>query len=526
MRRRDLLASIGTAMLPIPAIAQSSRAKTLRFVPESNLVILDPMLTISTSTQDHGVCIYDTLYGVDSQFVAKPQMSAGHTVSDDGRTWTIVLRDGLRFHDGEPVRAADCAASMARWCKRDPFGLLIARLIERWEAADDRTLRIKLTRPFPGLIDAIARPAVAGQFIMPERVARTDPATAITDMTGSGPFRFVPGEYVSGSRVVYDRFQGYVPRAEPADYTSGGKVVHFDRFEWQVIPDVATAAAALRTGEVDWLEIANSDMIPLFARSANIRLQMQDLGGRMSFLRFNTLQPPFNNPAIRRAVLQAVTQSDYMDVTAGGDAELTRTCYSMFPCKLPMVNEAGTELMKPPRDLARSQARLKQAGYAGEKVVILSASDIEQIRVYGDVTADLLRRLGMNVDLQSMDWGSLLQRRTSREPVSNGGWSVFPATFSAAQIGTAPTNSLVRGLGAAGYAGGFEDAVIEMLTGEYVEAGSTAERQRIIDAIQTRAFDLAPSVPLGQWFRKTAFRRDIEGIMPAWVSLPWNVRRV
>lgn len=525
MQRRQLLSGVAAALLPLPAIAQPSRASTLRFVPESNLVVLDPILNVGTSTQDHAATIYDTLYGVDSRMTPKPQMAAGHTVSDDGRTWLFTLREGLTFHDNTPVRGIDCATSMARWAKRDPFGILMSPLVEAWDAPDDRTMRVRLTKPFPQLLDAIARPATAFQAIMPERLARTSVGTAVSAQVGSGPFRFKDDEFVAGSRVVYERFDRYVPRPEPADYTSGGKVAHFSRLEWQVIPDVATSTAALQNGEVDWIEIVSSDMLPMLAGSSGVQVQLQDPGGRMSFLRLNTLVPPFDNPAIRRAVLLAVTQGDFLDSVDGGDPSLSRRCYSMFPCSNPMARELAADLMKPPRDLAVARAQLAKAGYAGERVVILSADDIGSIRDYAAIAADLLRRIGMNVDLQSMDWGTLIQRRASREPVAKGGWSIFPATWSGTMIDTPPSNAMVRGLGSAGYPGGFQDQVIEDLTTAYAEASSTTEQQRIFDAIQARSFELVPSIPLGQWFRKTAFRRDITGILPAWISLPWNVRR-
>ncbi len=526
MRRRDLLATAGAALLPAPSIAQDTRTKTLRFAPESNLAVLDPIQNGGTSSQDHAAAVYDTLYGVDKDMVPKPQMAAGHTISDDGRTWLFPLREDLRFHDGQPVRGADCAASMARWAKRDPFGILMSPFVEAWDAPDDRTMRVRLTKPFPQLLNAIAHPSVAYPVIMPEGVAATGANVAVTSRIGSGPYRFKADEFLSGSRVVYEKFAGYVPRSEPADYTSGGKVVHFDRLEWQVIPDVATGTAALQNGEIDWLEVASSDMLPTIENNPGIKFQVQDPGGRMSFLRFNTAQPPFDNPAIRRAVLGAVSQSDYMDASNGGRADLSRSCYSMFPCGAPMVQQVGRDLMAPPRSLARSRDQLKAAGYNGEKVVVLSADDIGLIRDYAAITADLLGHIGMNVDLQSMDWGTLLQRRTSRAPVSSGGWSLFPCTWSGVVIGTPPSNFMVRGIGPAGYAGDFTDPAIEHLTTTYMESGSGADQQTLLNEIQQRAFEQAPSVPLGQWFRKTAFRSDITGIIPAWISLPWNVRRI
>jgi peptide/nickel transport system substrate-binding protein len=293
------IAAVGGAVLASPAIAQTARTATLRFVPQANLTALDPIWTSAIVTQMHGYHVYDTLYAVDGQLRPQPQMAEGYTVSDDSRVWRIRLREGLRFHDGEPVRAQDCAASLARWSKRDPFGQLLAPSVEAWRAADDRTLEIRLTRPFPLLLDALAKPDANVAFIMPERLAKTDANAQVSEVVGSGPYRFLKDEFVSGSRgsrVVYAKFDGYVPRQEPANWASGGKVAHFPRIEWHILPDPATAAAALQSGEVDWVEQPLSDLIPTLTRSRNVTLEVLNPAGFMSLMRLNHLQAPFNNP--------------------------------------------------------------------------------------------------------------------------------------------------------------------------------------------------------------------------------------
>ena len=268
MNRRSFLgAAVASAALPIPAFAQSERARVMTFVPHANLTSLDPVWTSALVTSNHGYYVFDTLYGVDSRLRPHPQMAEGHSVSDDGLIWLIRLRDGLRFHDGEPVRARDCAASLRRWAARDTFGRTLADAVDAWEAADDRTVRIKLKRPFPLLIDAIGKPGSNIAFMMPERLAATDPNSQITEMVGSGPYRFVAGEYASGNRVVYEKFAGYVPRQEQPNWTAGGKVAHFDRILWQIIPDPATAAAALQAGEIDWWDQVLPDLAPALRRN-------------------------------------------------------------------------------------------------------------------------------------------------------------------------------------------------------------------------------------------------------------------
>ncbi|MBR0665044.1 ABC transporter substrate-binding protein [Roseomonas hellenica] len=525
MKRRSLLMASAAASLPLPAVAQNAGARTLRFVPQANLTLLDPVFTTAAVTITHGYCVFDTLYGVDNQLRPRPQMAEGATTSEDGRTWLIRLRDGLRFHDGEPVRAQDCVPSLARWSRRDTFGQTLGAAVDAWEAADDRTIRIRLKRPFPRLLDAIAKPHSSPAFMMPERLARTDPATQVTEMVGSGPFRFLRDEYVSGSRATYARFDGYVPRTEAPEWTAGAKRANFDRLEWVIMPDPSTASAALQAGEIDWWEQALPDLLPVLSRSRNIRVQVQDPLGFIAMARFNHLHPPFNNLRLRQAVLSAVTQDDFMQAITAGDARAYRQCLAMFPCGMPGVKELGAEALRPPRDLGRARAAIREAGYAGEKVVIINPSDYPSIAPLGRITADLLQRLGMTVDLQETDWGTLLQRRLSREPVERGGWSLYHTNWPSASIANPAVNTTIRGQGAEGWTGWFENAEIERLTEAWLSASDDAEAQRLFDEVHRAALDAVPILPLGQYFVSTAYRSNLSGILPGSAAFFWNVRR-
>ena len=520
--RRTLIAGVGAA-LAAPAVAQDTRARVLRFVPQTSLTSLDPIWTTASVTTGHGYYVFDTLYGVDDALNARPQMAEGHTVSEDGRTWLVRLRPGLKFHDGEPVRAQDCAASLARWSKRDSFGQVLARAVDAWEAADDRTIRIRLNRPFPPLLDALAKPTSLAAFIMPERLARTDANTQITEMVGSGPYQFLKDEFVSGSRVAYRAFPGYHPRSESAQFTSGGKLSHFERIEWQVIPDAATAAAALRNNEVDWWEYALPDLIPSLQRGG-VTVATGDPLGYISILRFNSSTPPFNNPALRQAVLSAIDQSDYMRAV-NGDSVKWRTCAAMFPCGAPHIHEATTGPLKDKPDLDRARAAVKAAGYRGERIVILNPGDFPSIAPLGEVTADLLKRLGMNVDLQTMDWGTVGQRRTQKMTTEAGGWNIFHTWTNGVAITNPAVNYYIRGLGQAGWFGWYENAGIEKLTEDWLQAGSDADLDRVFDAIQKEALAGVPIIPLGQYFPPTAYRSNLKGVVQGANCYPWNVQR-
>jgi peptide/nickel transport system substrate-binding protein len=525
LRRTLLRASAGATFaggLAAPALGQDARARTLRFVPQANLTSLDPIWTTATVTGNHGYHVFDTLYATDARNRPQPQMAEGHEMLDDGKRWRFRLREGLRFHDGEPVRAADCIASIKRWTVRDPFGQLLARAVAEWRVLDDRSFEARLNRPFPLILDALAKPDASVCFIMPERLAATDSTRAVTEMVGSGPYRFIPGEYNSGSRVLYEKFDGYVPRQEPPERASGGKIAHMQRIEWHVIPDASTAAAALTNGEVDWWERPLSDLQPMLARNREIRREILDVEGRMALMRLNCLQPPFDDVRLRRAVRLSVMQENYMRAAQGDDTSVWTDTRSLFPKRTPYYKD-NPDLM--PGSLDAARAALREAGYSNGKVVIINPTDFPDIGPLGQVTGDALRRIGMNVEMAESDWGTVIQRRNSREPVERGGWSIFHTTGSSNTYGSPAMSPLIRGQGEAGWFGWWKSDRAEALTAEWIDAPDEASRARIAGEIGRLALDEVATIPLGQFTIRTAFRRNLTGLLEGSTPYPWNIRR-
>jgi peptide/nickel transport system substrate-binding protein len=526
MKRRGFLAA-SAAMASLPsrfAIAQSGRARTLRFVPQANLTLLDPIFTTALVTINHGWAIYDTLFGADNTQAIKPQMAEGYSVSDDGRTYLIRLREGLKFHNGEPVRAQDCAPSLKRWAARETIGQTVAKFVEDWGVRDDRTIKVTLTRKLPIFMEAIGKGGASVPFMMPEHVAKTDPFKQIQDSTGSGPFKFVKNEWVPGSSVVYERNPDYVPRQEPAEWTAGGKVAHFDRIEWKVIPDSATASAALQAGEIDWYEQVQADLVPLLRRDPNISLGSANPTGFNGILRFNHLHPPFDNPAIRKAVMMAVNQEDYMAAITGADPSAYRKCASMLPCGTTYGREIGATQM--PANLDAARAALHAAGYKGEKVVIINPTDFVTIGPMGDVTYDLLKKLGMNVEIVQTDWGTVVQRRASKEPSDKGGWNILHTWAPSIVMMNPVTQFFARGLGQSGWFGWYKDDEIEQYANDWLLAETPAAANAAADAFQRRAFEGAPYVPTGMFQIRTARRKNLVGQIEATGAYFWNIRRV
>jgi peptide/nickel transport system substrate-binding protein len=389
---------------------------------------------------------------------------------------------------------------------------------------DDRTVKIVLKQKLALFIGAIATGGASIPFIMPEHIAKTDPFKQIQDTTGSGPLKFLKDEFVPGASVAYAKNADYVPRQEPVEWTSGGKMVNFDRVEWQIIPEPATAAAALQSGEVDWYEQVQADLIPVLRRNPDITIGSANPTGFNGVMRFNHLHPPFNNPAIRRAVMMAVKQEDYMAAITAADTSAFRTCKAVFPCTTAYGREIGASAM--PGDLEKAKAALKAAGYNGEKVVIINPTDFVTIGPLGDVTHDLLNKLGMNVEMVATDWGTVVQRRASKEPIDKGGWNILHTWAPSNVISTPVEQLFVRGLGQSGWFGWYGDEETEKLTQEWLLAPDTATAHAKADAIQRRAFENVPTVPLGQFQIRTARRKNIVGQIEASGALMWNIRRV
>jgi peptide/nickel transport system substrate-binding protein len=515
---------VRVVILGFALIASSSHAqqKVLKFIPQADLRILDPITTTAYITRNHGYMVYDTLFGTDANFLIQPQMVDKWNVSSDKLTYTFSLRSGLKFHDGQPVRSSDCIASLQRWSKRDALGQKLAAATESWSTVNDMTFRLKLKRPFPFTLHALGKLSSNVPFIMPERIARTDAFQNITEAVGSGPFKFVKEEWVPGSKAVYIKNTDYVPRKEQFSWSAGGKVVKVDRVEWLHIPDSATAAGALNAGEVDWWEYVPHDLVGLLSKNKNIRLEPIPLGS-FALLRFNFLQPPFNNQKIREALLYALDQRDYL-VAITGDEKKGRTCYSFYACGTPYSSELGAEPLKGKRDLERAKKMIHDAGYKGEKVVILTASEGAYNHPQALITTDVLRKLGLNVELQASDWGTLITRRTSKAPVDKGGWSIFHTFFTAPDLSSPAAIPLVSS-GENAWFGWPTDGKLEELRDAWFNATNERAASKAAEEVQREAFRFVPYIPTAQFDVPTAYRSSLSGAVVAPIAILWNVEK-
>lgn len=527
MNRRELLRVAGAAAtlgaVGAPGIVLAQNQRVLKFVPHADLAVLDPVFSPAYVTRHHAYLVFDTLFGMDANLRPVLQMAESAGTESDGRIWTIKLRSGLKFHDGAPVLARDCVASIRRWALRDGFGQVLMSVTDELSAADDRTIRFRLKTPFPLLPNALGKVPSFMPAMMPERLAKADPTTQVTEMIGSGPYRFKLDERVPGARVVYERFADYVPRADGVSgWTGGPKTAHFDRVEWVVIPDASTAAAALQSGEVDWWEYPLHDLLPMLKRNRNVRVETSEPTGMIPTLRFNTVIKPFDNPAIRRALLGAVDQEEFMRAQVGSDASMFRTGVGVFCPGTPMASDAGMEVLTGPRDYARVKSELEKAGYDGQKIVLLAGVNVADVKNSCDVAAEMMRKVGMNVDYQALDWGTVIQRRSSREPVENGGWNCYCSSWGGLDQLDPSAHLLLRGDG--GFFGWPKSDELERLRHAWFQAPDLAGQQAIAAQIQKQAFVDTPYLPLGQYIQPTAYRSSVEGVKSGFATF-WGVCR-
>lgn len=521
--RRDLIKLGGAAALahsaPRLSFAQS-KSRVIRAVMHTSLRVTDPLVVPAWTTRNHGYNIYDTLFSMDSKLNYKPQMVEAFDVSSDGLTYTFHLRSGLKFHDGAPVTSEDVVASLKRWGARDPMGISLMAATGELAAVDQRTFRLTLKRPFGHVLAALGKPSSAVPFIMPARIAATPPSQQITEYVGSGPFRFVTGEFKPGIKAVYERNPDYVPRQEAPDGLAGGKVVKVDRYEWITISDFQTSLNALVNNEIDYFENPTHEMIPN-ADKLGVKLFDYNPAGFSGFCRPNWLSPIMAKQEIRQAILQAMNQQDWLDAQVG-DPKYYRVSSAMFVPDMPYATEAGWNTKA---DVAAAKALLAKGGYKGEPITLLQVSDAPIISPLVDVAAQALRQIGMNVKLASMDWLSVLARRAKQEPGENGGWDLTFATQAAVDIFNPIINGHLMAVGKSGPYGWAEDKTLMDLRQSFIDETDAAKQKAIAETIQKRAYEVVTHIPTGMFKQPSMHRPNLSGFIPALVPVFWNVEK-
>jgi len=519
-RRAFVAGSVAAAVTArAPFVHAQKKGGALRFVPHADLKVLDPIWTTAYITRNHGYMIFDTLFALDANLKPKPQMVEKWTQSKDAMKWSFTLRDGLKFHDGQPVTAEDCVASIKRWGARDQVGRLMIAALSKMAPVDKKTFTIDLETPFGLVLEALGKPSASPSFIMPARLAATDPNEQVKDVIGSGPFKFVKDEWQPGNSVVYVKNAEYVPRNDKPSGAAGAKRPLVDRVEWRYIPDQATAAAALENGEVDYWENLPLDFAPRLEKNTDLRVFVTDPRGSQGILRPNHLQPPFNNKTARQALLYGVDQAKYLQAVIG-NSKYYRTCPSVYMCGgLPYE----TAVAAPKPDVERAKRLLKESGYDGRPLVVLDPADSPYAHGPALVTAEMLRSLGAAVDLQAMDWSTMVQRRAKKEPPAQGGWNIFHTWSTSFDTMTPAVSSVLGGGGDKAWFGWPTSETIEKLRTQFTREPDERKRKAIAEEVQKIAYDEVLYVPWGQFVVPGAFRKNVQGVLEFGATLLWNI---
>jgi peptide/nickel transport system substrate-binding protein len=529
VKRRAFLRSAAGALAAAGTIVAprfSARAATsvLRFVPTADLASFDPIWSPAYVARNAGLLVWDMLYGVDSELRPQRQMVESEELSGDGLTWTFRLRPGLAFHDGEPVLARDAVASINRWAAREPMGGMIKGVENELVAVDDRIFRWSLRKPFPKMLLALGKISTPCCFIMPARIASTDPFKAIGEYIGSGPMRFVRDERLSGARAVFEKAPRYLPRPEPASWLAGGKRILVDRIEWLTMPDPGTAAAALQNGEVDWWERPVPDALSMLEKNRDLTVDVADPRGQIGLLFMNHLFPPFNDVRARRAILTAMSQADYMHVFVGDDDRQWKSLPGYFVPGTPLYTEEGGDILKGPRRLDAAKWLLAESGYAGAPVTVMAAQDLPAHKAWGAVTVDLLKRLDVKVDYVGVDWGTLIARRTLKSAPGQGGWNLCISSVAGIDCAE-PTNKLIRAHGELPANGWADSPLVEQEIAAWFDATSLDDEKAVVRRLNKAALEYVVYAPLGCFIAHTAWRKTVTGIEKGPVPLFWNVRK-
>ena len=515
----------GLLLLGMSPASPAQSESILRIVPHADLKNIDPIWTTAYITRNHGYMVYDTLFALDENLEVQPQMVDRWSVSEDGLIWRFVLRAGLRWHDGTPVTAADCVASIQRWSARDGMGQKLADATRELRVVDAETFELELSAPYGLVLESLGKISSNVPFMMPERHALTDPFEQIPDALGSGPFIFVKDEWIPGARVVYVRNPDYVPRAEPSSFAAGAKRARVDRVEWHYIPDSATAMNALMAGEVDYFELPPHDLLPILEAAAGVVVENLDPLGVQGWLRMNHLHPPFDDPRVREAVLWLIDQEHYMRAAVGNPAYY-QTCPAMLACGTPFESTVGSDALVG-HDIDKARELIAAAGYDGAAVTILQPTDIAILNSASLVTAQALRDAGFVVDLQAMDWSTLTSRRPIADPPSQGGWNLFHTWALAVDVANPVANIAISGgCRERAWFGWPCDGEIERLRDTFARTSDSDSRKTLAQAIQARAFEVVTHGLYGQWSNPVAYRDSLRGLIKSPVQFFWNIEKV
>jgi peptide/nickel transport system substrate-binding protein len=389
-------------------------------------------------------------------------------------------------------------------------------------AIDNKTFTIEFAERFGPVLNALGKPSSNVPFMMPARIASTPADQQISEVVGSGPFKFVREEWQPGEQVVYVRNLDYVPRDESPSGSTGGKRAFLDTVIWRYVPDPWDAAEDLAAGKIDWWEIPPLDFIPKLEQNSDLQTFVTDPLAIQGWLRPNCLHPPFNNKKAREALLLMMDQVTYL-AWAIGQPQYYRACGSVFACGGTYATTIGADPMVQ-HDLTRARQLVKESGYDGRPIVVLQATDIPFMNAAAIVTRQRLESIGFRVILKAIDWSTNLLVRARKEPPEKGGWNLLHTWWQGADVVDPAVHFGISGAGPRAWFGWPDIPQLEKLVTDWVRATDQMKRKQLADEIQKVAFSEVPYVPWGEWVQPTVFRKNVQDVLRFGAPIFWNVR--
>ncbi len=499
-----------------------SISQTVTAVLHAPLRGLDPVMGTPYMFRNYGYMVYDTLLALDANDKVQPQMASWKT-SSDGKTYTFTLRDGLKWHDGKPVTADDCVASVQRWMKYDKLGALMAAEMSELKVTGDKSFEMTFKSPTDVALRALSKPSGVPPLMMPKWVIDAAGAQPITASIGSGPFKFVASEYKPGVQAVFEKNPDYVPRSEPASGLAGGKVVKVDRVRWVVMPDAMTAVNALQNGEIDMVEMLPHDMLPLVEQNPALNVITFKKQAFQNLVRLNFTQPPFNNKKIRQAALLALGQKAVLEAQSG-NPKLFRTCAAVCGCDGPFASNYGADrLIEPQPKLAK--ALLAEAKYDNTPVVVLQVPESAVSAPIITVVAEQLKAGGFNVQVVNLDTGAWIARRASKAAPTAGGWSLLATANVLPEVNNPIGFAPAAANGNNAYFGWPDLPQVEDLRLKMVRSADPGLNKKLAEELQQQIIDEVIYIPMGEFNSVIAKRKALNNFLDASVPVFWNLTK-
>jgi peptide/nickel transport system substrate-binding protein len=466
---------------------------------------LDTHTTTATIAYQIGWHVFETLYTYDRQYQPIPHLAEGHTVSDGGRRYTITLRKGVKFHNGKDLAASDAAASLTRWGRLHTTGKTMFKTIEAVEAKDPLTLVIHLKEPSGSLLYALASPylAIHPKGVMDAAAASDQP---VKEFIGTGPFRFV--EHKPDRHIRLARFKEYAARSEPADGHGGKRTAWVDEIHFLPVPEVAVRVAGLESGEYHFAQTLKADQYDRLKGNAKLELPIVKPAGWITAAP-NHKAGVMTNRKVRQA-MQAVLDMDPIMLAAVGHRAFFRVDGSLYFPEQGLFHTPTGVTGYNLKNKERARALLKDAGYAGQPIRWITTKEYDYMYNSALIARQQMEEVGFKVDLQVLDWATVVQRRSKPEL-----WDVFTTgiTFS-------PDPALTSNL-QCNWPGWWCHEEKERLLAEMVREGDPRKRRAIIERIQAVFYEDVGRIKMGDFFTLYG-TRDLRGFQGGSFLHFWN----